>query len=526
MSMQSCILYKIPADFIKRKGYIMQKNLKSVCLLMALLLAAGIVSCGKTEENETSTTTDTTAKTEETKEEGPTVYAADYLPDADYEGYAFRTVSNAYPNSFSIMTVADAAELTGETYNDALYHRNREIESTYNIVFAADYVENFWNMSEQFRKSALSSSDDYELNMLICRDAFSIAQEGLMIPIGQLPYCDITQPWYVETINDAMTIDGKLYFAYSDDAINLFEWTNLVLYNKQMALNYGLPELYDMVRDGTWTIDAFFSMAETVVTDVDGDGKYNDADVLGVISQYDFYYPTFWVGADQDTVRKDSNDLPYLAVKDDDQFFTLLNKIVEKTEQQGIYFDTFDDKKLAVTMTIGPDDQARNDGHTLFSKGVSLFEMTNVGSLQSIRDMEDDFGLLPVPKLSEDQANYRSRTIDGWLYCVPVSNTHIECTSVIMEAMAVGAKNTLVPAYYQVALREKYTRDPDSSEMLDIVYNTRAFDMGDVFWMDDIRNVFVGQMRNGKTDFASAVEKNLTKINTTIEKAIESFEKE
>lgn len=485
-------------------------------LLFALLLTAA--ACGENAAPEA-----TPKSTEAVSETGSSLYAAE-LPAADYGGYVFRLLSCAYPNGFSIVTLADAEEQTGDLINDAVYTRNVKIEDEYNIVFEASYADQFFNMTEQFRKSVAASSDDYDLNMLICRDAFSLAQQDMMVTVDRLPYVDITQPWYVHTINSELSIAGKLFFAYSDDAINLFEWTNLVLFNKKTAQDFNLGDFYGMVRSGTWTADALFSAARAVIADLDGDGKYNDNDRLGIISECDFYYPAFWIGAGLRSVRKDADDIPYLAVEESDEFYSVLTDLVGATEEEGMFFNMFYDKP--VTLNKGTGDEQRIAGHTLFSNGVSLFHVTNVGTLQNLRAMEDDFGILPMPKKTEEQESYHSRTIDGWLYCVPVTNADLERTSLIMEAMAVGAKNYLVPAYYEQALREKYTRDPDSGEMFDLIYNTRTFDMGDVYWMDPIRNAYVDVLRAGKTDFTSATQKKLKAMNKVIDDAVEAITKQ
>ena len=491
-----------------------------ILIIFSFIIILSFASCSPKEETiETTETYESTAAIETVTEQ--TKYEVSYLPDVSYDGYVFRVLSCAYPNGFSIMTLADAEEQSGEIINDAIYLRNLEIEQEYGITFKADYANEFFNMTQQLKKSVLGGSDDYDLNMLICRDAFSVAQEGMIVPVEDMPYADISQPWYVQTINEALTIGNKLYFAYSDDAINLFEWTNLVLFNKSYADSYSLGDLYELVRSGKWTIEKFFACAKSVVTDLDGDGKYNDLDLLGIISQNDFYYPSFWVSSDLDTVQKDKDDIPFLAVDGNEKFFKLLTDIVNYTTEDGIFFDTF--SHTPVSINKGTGDEQRVAGHVLFANGVSLFEVTNVGALQSMREMDNDFGILPIPKYDEAQQNYRSRTIDGWLYCVPMTNSDLERTSVIMEAMAVGAKNIIVPAYYEVALKEKYTRDLDSKEMFELIYNTRAFDMGDVYWMDAIRNVYVPEMIRGNTEFVSITEKRLGSMNKVIADAIEAL---
>lgn len=498
------------------RGVIFLKHkLTAIILLFVMFLT--VVSCSdNTSAEETSDNASQVAETSDS------LYTTD-LPACDFNGYVFRMVSCTYPNGFSIVTLADSEKQTGDLINDAIYTRNTIIEEDYNIVFEATYADQFFDMTDQFRKSVTSSSDDFDLNMLICRDAFTLAQQDMIVTVDRLPYVDITQPWYVHTINDELSIAGKLFFAYSDDAINLFEWTNLVLFNKKMAQDFNISNLYGMVRDGTWTVDALFLTARSVIADLNGDNVCNDNDRLGIISEYDFYYPAFWIGAGLKTVQKDSDDIPYLAVEDNDSFYTMLTELCSVTEEKGMFFDMFSDK--TVTLNKGTGDEQRIAGHTLFANGVSLLHITNVGTLQSMRAMDDDFGILPMPKYTVEQESYHSRTIDGWLYCVPVTNTDLERTSIIMEAMAVGAKNYMVPAYYETALKEKYTRDPDSEEMFDLIYNTRAFDMGDVYWMDAIRNTYVGVLTAGKTDFVSATQKKLASMNKVINDAIEAIKK-
>ena len=491
----------------------MIKKLAVAVLLLALFLPTA--SCTESVSEEKP---DSTSQVIETTD---SLYTAD-LPVINYDGYVFRMLSCAYPNGFSIVTLADAEEQTGDIIHDAIYTRNVKIEDEYNIVFEATYANQYYEMTEQFRKSVTSAADDYDLNMLICRDAFLLAQQDMMVTVDSLPYVDISQPWYVHTINDELSIGGKLFFAYSDDAINLFEWTNLVLFNKKMAQDFNISDMYAMVQNSTWTINALFTAARSVIADLNGDNAYDDNDRLGIISEFDFYYPAFWIGAGLKTVQKDSDDIPHLAVENNDSFYTMLTELCNTTEENGMFFDMFNDK--TVTLNKGSGDEQRIAGHTLFANGVSLFHITNVGVLQNLRAMDDDFGILPMPKYTEQQENYHSRTIDGWLYCVPVTNTDLERTSIIMEAMAVGAKNYLVPAYYKTALKEKYTRDPNSEEMFDLIYNTRAFDMGDVYWMDAIRNTYVSVLSAGKTDFASATQKKLASMNKVIDDAISSIE--
>jgi hypothetical protein len=136
-----------------------------------------------------------------------------------------------------------------------------------------------------------------------------------------------------------------------------------------------------------------------------------DNDRLGIISDSDYYYPAFWMGAGLKSVQKDSDDITHLAVEDNDSFYTMLTKLYSVTEEKSMFFGMFSDK--TVTLNKGTGDEQRIAGHTLFANGVSLFHITNVGALQSILAMDDDFVILPMPKYTEQQESYHSRTTNG-----------------------------------------------------------------------------------------------------------------
>ena len=102
--------------------------------------------------------------------------------------------------------------------------------------------------------------------------------------------------------------------------------------------------------------------------------------------------------------------------------------------------------------------------------------------------MTDDFGIVPNPKLNEEQDGYHSRVIDGWLYVVPNTNTRLDMTSVILEALAIESRNYVFDAYYEQSLKNRYTNDPNAKEMLALISSTRTIDLGDTVWQADIRN--------------------------------------
>ncbi|MCL2814124.1 MAG: hypothetical protein FWD23_05940 [Oscillospiraceae bacterium] len=492
-------------------------------LFLILTAFAGFAAgCGETAPGNaekagspTDAPNDDASKTPEAQKK----YAADYLPDKTYGGYEFRMVILAR-GQFDFITEADIEEETGDTVYDAIYKRNRLIEEKYDVKFKQSTVSEYPALTSTFKKSTAAGSDDFDLCMIISRDAWAQALTGTVVPVHKLPCLDISQPWYSQDVNSEITINGKLYFAYSDECLNMFEQTLSVLFNKKLIEDFALDNVYKLVTDNKWTIDKFFEMSKGIAADLDGDNTMTDRDRYGILSQNDLLYPCFWVSSGIKTVSKDANDL-LVFTGDSEKLYNVLDKVYQNLYGGGkIFFDTFSDK-ITSYQNQGGDDARRVSGMQ-FQDNLGLFYVACVGMIPTLRSMETDFGILPFPKHDESQEKYYSRVIDGWISCVPNTAPDLERTSIIMEALAVESRNNTIPAYFETALRTKHTRDDESQDMLDLIHANRTMDLGDTFYMDPVRNIYSGVLNAKKDNFVSAVEKAASTVDKTLARANEA----
>jgi hypothetical protein len=111
-----------------------------------------------------------------------------------------------------------------------------------------------------------------------------------------------------------------------------------------------------------------------------------------------------------------------------------------------------------------------------------------------MRNTDVDFGILPYPKYDDTQERYYSRVSYYNPTLVPKTNSDLEFTGCILEALMCESENTVVPAYYEIALKTKYSRDDESSAMLDFIFSTRVVDIGDTTLCDKIRDGFMAGM--------------------------------
>ncbi len=106
---------------------------------------------------------------------------------------------------------------------------------------------------------------------------------------------------------------------------------------------------------------------------------------------------------------------------------------------------------------------------------------------------------------------------------MPITNQQPEYTSLILESLAEESYRSVLPAYMEVALKDKYTRDPDSAEMLDLVFSTTTLELGDTVWQGDVRGAYISICVSGKDTFASTTASVQKKIEKTIADTMEKL---
>jgi len=108
---------------------------------------------------------------------------------------------------------------------------------------------------------------------------------------------------------------------------------------------------------------------------------------------------------------------------------------------------------------------------------------------------------------------------------VPKTAGDLDKVGIITEALCAESYKSLVPAYYETALKVKYTRDAESVEVLDMLINSRVFDFGYVYdaWQG-CSFYLEGLVQNQDTGFESYYAKNETKVEKHYQDVFEVFE--
>ena len=154
----------------------------------------------------------------------------------------------------------------------------------------------------------------------------------------------------------------------------------------------------------------------------------------------------------------------------------------------------------------------------MFANSQSLFIDTTFFAIEKMRAMETDFGIIPYPKLNETQKDYVSRIEYYFTTQVAIINPDIDRAGIMLEALNSYSAKTIIPAFYEIALKTKHARDDDSAEMLDLILDTLVIDIGDTTLCDRIRDGFMAAMfeRNDR-NLASRIERTETIIQRFVD---------
>ena len=156
----------------------------------------------------------------------------------------------------------------------------------------------------------------------------------------------------------------------------------------------------------------------------------------------------------------------------------------------------------------------------MFANRRSAFLTAEIKTALRLREMEDTFGIVPLPKLDESQESYYTTMMNNYcMMLIPSSNKDPNTSAVVMDAIALASHYDVLPVYYDSVVSQKGLRNDDSIEMLQIMRATRGVDMAVVYnWNADLASSLRNKFTKGDADVASLVEKYRPKIETSMEK--------
>ena len=482
----------------------MLKRIFALILALTLVFAcAALTSCGDDKgDKKPSGNSGSTNNTEENNQYGTegdikvelSNAELEIPEDAYYEDYTF-TILAPYPGGPGRF-VKEATN--GDPVNDALYNRNLALQDTLGVTLASIDLNTYTDaQAQKIIDSVLAGDHAFDAAAIHSTSACAaLIVADAVLSFDYLEYCDLSKPWWVQNFTENCSMFDQTYFGINSSCWAYYTNAACLLFNKDLATERNLPDLYELVRKGEWTVDKMIEVTKNFAQDLNNDGVYNEEDRLAVTSD-DHAYLNFWYGAfRQSTVEKGENDAP--------QYLVNTPRMSSVIEKLNTLFNTGRRGYIYEMNTDG-----RQTFLNAFAEGRVLFHVGPADNAVALREYDLNFGIIPLPKFDKNQENYGSWT-DPWhlTLCVPVDNEDPERTSIILEALGYYSYRMVYPALIEQRLFGSGTRDIESLEMLeDYIFPNVFFDFGYIYdgWGVGYSSLIRTLLPTASTDIASFV---------------------
>ena len=488
-------------------------------LLLALLMTApAFLSCSESGANEeTAAETDAAAPSadeeiaaEETVDDSidENGYLKDDLPDElDFAGQEIKLLywSDVENQEFT------AEEFTGEIVNDAIYQRNLNVEDDLNVKYTwIGTPGNGGNIDAyvaKVRESHTAGDNAYDIYASYSRTIMASVINGFTTNLEDAPYLDFDKPWWPDNLLKESTINNHLYLVSGDISTNVLHMMYCVYYNRQLLEDYQLENPTDLVFENRWTLDALVSMSTGAYLDLNGNTKKDIDDQLG-FTITDFHNDAFYTGSDLKLVEHDAEKILIVSP------------------------DFFGEKSVSVIEKLGPwetsnDVYVGGDYEIPFTEGRSVFTINRAHyASKALRDSELSYGIVPVPKYDEAQADYR--TVMGnpvTLYSISVSTPYKEICAAVLECMASNGYRLTTPAIFENNMKAKYSTDNINAQMYDIVRESVSFELGRFMnkYLSNITDIFFAALVKNDANWGSTAAKYSKPLAKQMDKVVESL---
>ena len=480
---------------------------KTLCALLAsLMLTGALISCSVGSDE-----TEDTKKNDQndTVEESDTREPLD-IPATRYDGTELCLLVRGGTGAWSTVEVfADSSTTSSDNISYAVFERNDAILQNYGVTISEFRSEDpHTNVSNELA----APTGDFRAIVSDVSAAASFATNGYLWDLNSdaIQYVDTSKPWWDNKMAKGLSISNRLFFATGDIMTLDNDATFAIMFNKSIATDCMLPNLYELVDNGQWTIDKFYEFEQKAVQDLDGSvGLSYENDISGFAYTQDSPI-CLLIAGDITLTKKDEEDIPYYDMN--------VERAQDIADKAKLLFSN--DYSVNLNKTDLNDVEA--SGKKCFGENHALFFGECLQCVTRVRGYDVDFGILPFPKYDANQAEYRSLMHStASVVSIPKSVADADLTMVdsMIEAMAYYSVDTLTKQYYEINLKTKGAKDAESGPMIDTILANRACDIAYYYGWGGISEVAECLLPDGQKSVASVT----TRSKKTIQNGIRAF---
>ena len=488
----------------------MKKRIIALCLT-AILLPGLFSACSETPEKAEETPTQQTANPEaiaiEEETESPTPYW-DAVRKEDLGGMNVNiTCANFTSNYYNVV---DWDEISGEMLADAMYDRNRYIESQLNCLMVLNYSQEV----SKLEQSVISGSGDVDLTYALLSNGGGLLQKGYLTPFNKLETIDMTQPYWDQGSQRDLKLLGQMFYGFVDFGFDHYDSMTVLFYNGELLTQYQLEDPQELFLEDVWTIDKMVEQLKAVSTDVDGNGQFSlRKDIYGLVGREYNFQPIQHTSGVR-LVTWDEEERVFQLNMVDEHFIDISAAIAAIYAMTNPYTDYSDY------------DQAR----IAFSDGRALYYSRLLGDFRQLREVEDDYGVICFPKYEVGcESSYFIQNPTTLFLPLIVGDDNgdreedFNEIGIFLEAQGAYTFDSTLNVYIENAVIGKGMRDEQSAEMVRIMIQNRSFDLTQAYNFPSIASNYAACVTTSG-NYASVAKKMERNFNKSAQKIVAEIE--
>lgn len=456
-------------------------------LLMAVMLFS-VVACTKnpdtdpkdssSESASAAITPESSNEVTESAEETSKYDVTDGLPsDLKYTGETIRILSRSRDWFEDEIDIAEG--YNGDLIDEAVYQRTRRTEERLGIkienVPANEGGDNYL-IPNTLKKILNDGMTDYDIVNTTMYSTFLSVPQGILRDVASISTLDLSKPWWHQGFNEEASFHGKQFLI--SGAANLssirFLFATFVNHQNLIDHNMDIQTLYNAVSNKQWTLEYQAQLAQQLYDDNDGVSSKSEGDTFGFVTNGDqIGVDPYWSSCKLKILSKNA-DGDYQWAVDVARLENAVGKINALVWGDGSW-----------SVKHGSNDGEQQEIAKIFVEGRAAMTTLRVFEAESavFREAPKDFeySILPIPMLDENQKEYYSYAHDQFTAFgvpAPVKKDRLEMIGATLTVFGAESYRTVMPAFYETALKGRYLKNPESAAMMDIIYDSFYMDAG------------------------------------------------
>ncbi len=440
-------------------------------LLLSMLLA--LAACGGGDDTTTPTTTKDPA---DTGSDSPEAYPSQIdgmkdLTDGSTVTFLFVEGGNGTYTSDSIAIDETAGDI--DDIDEAVIERNNKVEEDLGVYIEPLEAEGIAiHGLQEYAKTWFDMQDD-EVDVYCGYQYYDIsfATQGHLYNLNTLTngdgekIIDTTREYWATNYIDSITYNDYLYWVTGDLSFRYTgglycTFVNKTIYDAAVKSSYDGRSIYQVVKDGDWTMETMLDMASLAYIDNDNSGSATEGDRFGIVYETCDILDGIAFGCEIEFGRKTTG------ADGKDEVSIYLNLDTKATTLAGYLDDMF-----SATYGYMAEEADSQNMMPIFAAGNALFAVNKIYmATVYLSDMED-YAIVPTPKLNTAQRDYASGVHDSLtIYGISKYSDCPEAAAATLELMAYYGSILVTPDYYEKVMKGGRTvRDDEAPEMIEMI---------------------------------------------------------